>query len=131
MAIEKATNELKNQNPSGLDRRLLLPSVEAKESAEQADSQTTQGGLFKSLNNLAVTISDKSDLIIDQLVDLNETMLKIEAKEVGSGGAENVLQTIGKFPGRAVRKAGAMAAGAGRMLWDYNPVIHSPIQIRH
>ncbi len=33
--IDKATENLKNTNPSGLDRRLLLPSVEAKVDEQQ------------------------------------------------------------------------------------------------
>ena len=47
MAIEDATNQLRNENQSGLDKRLLLPTV-AAEQTQQGQSQSDK--LFKSLN---------------------------------------------------------------------------------
>ena len=73
MAIDNATQNLKDNNQSGLDRRLLLPSVEAQQT--QANQSTGQL-LFRSLNELTVTIADKNDMIIDQLVELNATVKK-------------------------------------------------------
>lgn len=100
MAIEDATNQLRNENQSGLDRRLLLPTV-AAEQTQQGQSQSDK--LFKSLNELTVTFSDKTDLVIDQLVELNDNILKMGDK-VG-GGRENILQTVTRLPGRAISGA--------------------------
>ena len=122
MAIEKATEELKNQNPSGLDRRLLLPSVEAKAAEAEQSEEVKGGGLFRSINQLTVSLENSNEIIIDQLVELNETMLRIEAKEPGAGGAENILQTVTRLPGRAVRKVGGAVSGIGRAILDYNPI---------
>lgn len=100
MAIEDATNQLRNENQSGLDKRLLLPTV-AAEQTQQGQSQSDK--LFKSLNELTVTFSDKTDLVIDQLVELNDNILKMGDK-VG-GGRENILQTVTRLPGRAISGA--------------------------
>lgn len=113
--IDKATENLKNTNPSGLDRRLLLPSVEAKSS----ESEETQGQqLFKSINQMTATLSDKNDIIIDQLVELNATQKRI-LSEGGGGGKENMLQTLLALPKRAaasVVKGGQSALQAGTNL---------------
>ena len=98
MAIDNATQNLKDNNQSGLDRRLLLPSVEAQQT--QANQSTGQL-LFRSLNELTVTIADKNDMIIDQLVELNATVKK---GGLGGGNRENMLQTLLALPGRAVKK---------------------------
>lgn len=114
--IDKATENLKNSNPSGLDRRLLLPSVEAKAASEQEETQGQQ--LFKSINQMTATLSDKNDIIIDQLVELNATQKRI-LSEGGGGGKENMLQTLLALPKRAagsVVKSGKSALQAGTNL---------------
>ncbi len=114
--IDKATENLKNTNPSGLDRRLLLPSVEAKTASEQEETQGQQ--LFKSINQMTATLSDKNDIIIDQLVELNATQKRI-LSEGGGGGKENMLQTLLALPKRAagsVVKSGKSALQAGTNL---------------
>ena len=63
MAIDNATQNLKDNNISGLDRRLLLPSVEAQQ-AQTDVNQSTGQLLFKSINQLTITLADKNDMII-------------------------------------------------------------------
>tara|TARA_B100001057_G_C22862029_1_gene954911 strand:+ start:1349 stop:3109 length:1761 start_codon:yes stop_codon:yes gene_type:complete len=121
MAIDNATQNLKNNNESGLDRRLLLPSVEA----QQAQSSQSSGQLlFRSLNELTVTLADKNDMIIDQLVELNATVKK---GGLGGGSKENILQTLLATPGRAVKKVtdtgrSALRAGTDLLMSPLNLV---------
>jgi len=121
MAIDNATQNLKDNNQSGLDRRLLLPSVEAQQT--QANQSTGQL-LFRSLNELTVTIADKNDMIIDQLVELNATVKK---GGLGGGNRENMLQTLLALPGRAVKKVtdtgrSALRTGADLLMSPLNLV---------
>ena len=98
MSIEEATKNLQSNNQSRLDRRLLLPSVRAEEDrSKQTDSQL----LFRSINELTIVVSDKNDMIIDQLVELNSNIKKVG---LGGGSKENILQTLLATPGRAVKK---------------------------
>ena len=99
MTIDDATQKLKDNNQSGLDRRLLLPSVEAQQAQT---NQSTGQLLFRSLNELTATLVDKNDMIIDQLVELNATVKK--GGLGGGGNRENILQTLLALPGRAVKK---------------------------
>ena len=121
MSIEEATKNLQSNNTSGLDRRLLLPSVRAEEDrSKQTDSQL----LFRSINELTVVISDKNDMIIDQLVELNSNIKKVG---LGGGSKENMLQTLLATPGRAVKKVtdtgrSALRAGTDLLMSPLNLV---------
>jgi len=109
MAIEDATQRLKDQNESGLDRRLLLPSVAVNESQKSEDDtkvNTTQ--IVKAVTGIGVSINDKNDLIIDALMEINQSILGL-SQGSGLGGAENTLQTILRAPGRAARSVGRTA----------------------
>lgn len=121
MSIEEVTKNLQSNNTSGLDRRLLLPSVRAEEDRnKQTDSQL----LFRSINQLTVVISDKNDMIIDQLVELNSNIKKVG---LGGGSKENILQTLLATPGRAVKKVtdtgrSALRAGTDLLMSPLNLV---------
>ena len=121
MSIEEATKNLQSNNQSRLDRRLLLPSVRAEEDrSKQTDSQL----LFRSINELTVVISDKNDMIIDQLVELNSNIKKVG---LGGGSKENILQTLLATPGRAVKKVtdtgrSALRAGTDLLMSPLNLV---------
>ena len=121
MSIEEATKNLQGNNQSRLDRRLLLPSVRAEEDrSKQTDSQL----LFRSINELTVVISDKNDMIIDQLVELNSNIKKVG---LGGGSKENILQTLLATPGRAVKKVtdtgrSALRAGTDLLMSPLNLV---------
>ena len=121
MSIEEATKNLQSNNQSRLDRRLLLPSVRAEEDrSKQTDSQL----LFRSINELTVVVSDKNDMIIDQLVELNSNIKKVG---LGGGSKENILQTLLATPGRAVKKVtdtgrSALRAGTDLLMSPLNLV---------
>ena len=121
MSIEEVTKNLQSNNTSGLDRRLLLPSVRAEEDRnKQTDSQL----LFRSINQLTVVVSDKNDMIIDQLVELNSNIKKVG---LGGGSKENILQTLLATPGRAVKKVtdtgrSALRAGTDLLMSPLNLV---------
>ena len=108
MSIEDATNNLKNNNQGGLDRRLLLPSVEAKEAAANTENQGL-GSLKSEILRLTATVSDKNDLIIDQLIELNS---QIRDGKFGGGERENMLQTALRTPGRMLRGGVKMGQSA-------------------
>jgi len=121
MSIEEATKNLQSNNESRLDRRLLLPSVRAEEDrSKQTDSQL----LFRSINELTIIVSDKNDMIIDQLVELNSNIKKVG---LGGGSKENILQTLLATPGRAVKKVtdtgrSALRAGTDLLMSPLNLV---------
>ena len=121
MSIEEATKNLQSNNESRLDRRLLLPSVRAEEDrSKQTDSQL----LFRSINELTIVVSDKNDMIIDQLVELNSNIKKVG---LGGGSKENILQTLLATPGRAVKKVtdtgrSALRAGTDLLMSPLNLV---------
>ena len=121
MSIEEATKNLQSNNQSRLDRRLLLPSVRAEEDrSKQTDSQL----LFRSINELTIVVSDKNDMIIDQLVELNSNIKKVG---LGGGSKENILQTLLATPGRAVKKVtdtgrSALRAGTDLLMSPLNLV---------
>ena len=121
MSIEEATKNLQSNNQSRLDRRLLLPSVRAEEDrSKQTDGQL----LFRSINELTIVVSDKNDMIIDQLVELNSNIKKVG---LGGGSKENILQTLLATPGRAVKKVtdtgrSALRAGTDLLMSPLNLV---------
>jgi len=124
MSIEDATKNLKNNNQSGLDKRLLLPSVEAKEATTNVTSENLLGSINSEILRLTATVSDKNDLIIDQLVELNSQIK--DGKLGGSGDRENMLQTLLRTPGRAVRGGVKMGQSALRRGTD---LLMSPLNL--
>jgi len=119
MAIEDATQRLKDQNESGLDRRLLLPSVAVSESQKSEDDtkvNTTQ--IVKAVTGIGVSINDKNDLIIDALMEINQSILGL-SQGSGLGNAENTLQTILRAPGRAARSVGRTARRGFETIRDF------------
>lgn len=119
MAIEDATQKLKDQNESGLDRRLLLPSVavnESQKSEEDTKVNTTQ--IVKAVTGIGVSINDKNDLIIDALMEINQSILGL-SQGSGLGKAENTLQTILRAPGRAVKSVGRTAKRGFETIRDF------------
>ena len=64
MSIEDATKNLRNNNQSGLDKRLLLPSVEAKEANTNVTSENLLGSINTEILRLTATVSDKNDFLI-------------------------------------------------------------------
>ena len=123
MSIEDATKNLRNNNQSGLDKRLLLPSVEAKEANTNVTSENLLGSINTEILRLTATVSDKNDLIIDQLVELNS---QIRDGKFGGGASENMLQTLFRTPGRAISGGVKMGQSALRRGTD---LLMSPLNL--
>ena len=123
MSIEDATKNLRNNNQSGLDKRLLLPSVEAKEATTNVTSENLLGSINTEILRLTATVSDKNDLIIDQLVELNS---QIKDGKFGGGERENMLQTLFRTPGRAISGGVKMGQSALRRGTD---LLMSPLNL--
>ena len=68
MAIENATNMLRESNPSGLDKELLLPSLRAKvENEERQPTGSDSKKIFTTLNEIGDMLQVHNDDIITEL----------------------------------------------------------------
>ena len=125
MAIENATQMLKESNPSGLDKRLLLPSIRVKqEEEERTPTGSDSKKIFTVLNQLGDMLQVHNDDIVEELQTANQLLSSIN-KKTGAGvvyGKSGILGNnmitrgigqIGRFAMAPVR--GAMAFGRGAM----------------
>ena len=125
MAIENATQMLKESNPSGLDKRLLLPSIRVKqEEEERTPTGSDSKKIFTVLNQISDMLQVHNDDIVEELQTANQLLSSIN-KKTGAGvvyGKSGILGNnmitrgigqIGRFAMAPVR--GAMAFGRGAM----------------
>lgn len=125
MAIENATQMLKESNPSGLDKRLLLPSIRVKqEEQERTPTGSDSKKIFTVLNQISDMLQVHNDDIVEELQTANQLLSSIN-KKTGAGvvyGKSGILGNnmitrgigqIGRFAMAPVR--GAMAFGRGAM----------------
>jgi len=128
MAIENATQNLRDNNPSGLDKSLLLPSV--REQMEQQNQNPVGGDsqkIFKVLNDIAGLIDDGNLAIVDALGDVNATLGLILSKtgnvrKYGALGAlgNNMITRgigqVGRFVTAPIRGASSLISGAANTI---------------
>ena len=116
---------LKESNPSGLDKRLLLPSIRVKqEEEERTPTGSDSKKIFTVLNQISDMLQVHNDDIVEELQTANQLLSSIN-KKTGAGvvyGKSGILGNnmitrgigqIGRFAMAPVR--GAMAFGRGAM----------------
>lgn len=128
MAIENATNMLRESNPSGLDKELLLPSLRAKvENEERQPTGSDSKKIFTTLNEIGDMLQVHNDDIITELQTANELLSSIN-KKTGAGvvyGKSGILGNnmitrgigqIGRFATAPFRGAAAFGRGAANTI---------------
>ena len=102
MAIEDASNELRRSNEGqGLDRRLLLPSVVARETSagEGIDSKLEKVATnIEASDEILLTIHDRLEEVVQVLKSLETNGIKTTGDGKGSG--PGILRRVGGFVGK-------------------------------